>query len=123
MSRRTRQPEVHEDEVLGKAYDHVLAKRLLSYLRPYSRLVAFAVLLLLLNSLLQLAGPLITKIAIDKHIAVGDLNGLARLALLYLVVVLAGFSMQYVQFYVMQWVGQRIMFDLRLRIVRHVIQL
>lgn len=109
-----------DDDSPSRAYDHVLARRLLVHLHPYRGLVAIAVLLLLGNSLLQLAGPWITKVAIDRHIAVGDLSGLARLALLYLAVVVAGFSLQYAQFYVMQWVGQRIVFDLRARIVRHI---
>lgn len=109
-----------EDEISGKAYDHLLARRLLQYLRPYRGWVSLAVVVLLLNSVLQLAGPYLTKVAIDRHIAIGDLGGLGKLALLYLAVVLAGFSMQYAQFYIMQWVGQRIMFDLRSRILRHI---
>jgi ATP-binding cassette subfamily B protein len=82
--------------------------------------VVLATLVLLVNSLLQLVGPYLTKIAIDSHIRPGNLEGLGRLALLYLGVVLAGFTLQYVQFYVMQWVGQQIMFDLRTRIMRHI---
>jgi ATP-binding cassette subfamily B protein len=109
-----------DDDAVSRAYDHELARRLFVHLKPYRGLVVLAVVLLLVNSLLQLAGPWITKVAIDRHIASGDLDGLGRLALLYLAVILAGFSLQYAQFYVMQWVGQRIMFDLRARIVRHI---
>ena len=112
--------EIPEDDSTARAYDRVLARRLLGFLRPYRGLVSLAVLVLLVDSLLELVGPWITKVAIDRHIAVGKLDGLGHLALLYLAVVLAGFGLQYVQFYVMQWVGQQIQFDLRCRLVRHI---
>jgi ATP-binding cassette subfamily B multidrug efflux pump len=112
--------EIPEDDSTARAYDRVLARRLLGFLRPYRGLVSLAVLVLLVDSLLELVGPWITKVAIDQHIAVGKLDGLGHLALLYLAVVLAGFGLQYVQFYVMQWVGQQIQFDLRCRLVRHI---
>ena len=108
-----------DDEMTGKAYDHQLAKRLLAYARPYRGPVAGAIALLLVTSVLELFGPYLTKIAIDEHVATGDLDGLARIAILYLLVVVGGFAFEYVQFYVMQWVGQRIVFDLRVRILEH----
>jgi ATP-binding cassette subfamily B protein len=108
-----------EDEVSGKAYDHALAKRLVASVRPYRLFVVAAVALLLVTSVLDLAGPYLTKIAIDEYIARRDLHGLGRVALLYLVVVASGFILEYLQFYVMQWVGQRIVFDLRLEILTH----
>ncbi len=98
-------------------------RRLLAHLRPYWRWVALAVVLLFINSLLALAGPYLTKVAIDDHIRVGDLGGLRSLALLFLGVVLLDFTLEYVQFYVMQWVGQQIMFDLRSRVMRHLSRL
>jgi ATP-binding cassette subfamily B protein len=108
-----------DDEITGKAYDHQLAKRLLVHLRPYRGRVAGAILLLLATSILELFGPYLTKIAIDEHVARGDLDGLGRIALLYLAVVVGGFALEYVHFYLMQWVGQRIVFDLRARILAH----
>jgi ABC-type siderophore export system fused ATPase/permease subunit len=81
--------------------------------------VALAVVVLFATSLLDLLGPYLTKIAIDEHIARRDLSGLGRIALLYLAVVISGFALEYLQFYVMQWVGQRIVFDLRVQILRH----
>jgi ATP-binding cassette subfamily B protein len=108
-----------DDEITGKAYDHQLAKRLLLYLAPYRGRVAIAVVLLIVTSILELFGPYLTKIAIDDHVAVGDLDGLGRIAVLYLFVVVGGFALEYVHFYVMQWVGQRIVFDLRARILAH----
>jgi ATP-binding cassette subfamily B protein len=108
-----------EDEITGRAYDHELVKRLLVSLRPYRGRVAVAVVLLLATSVLELFGPYLTKIAIDEHVATGDLDGLGRIALLYLGVVVGGFALEYVHFYVMQWVGQRIVLDLRARILQH----
>lgn len=108
-----------EDDVQGRAYDQALAQRLLAYVRPYRLYVAGAVALLALTSMLQLAGPYLTKIAIDEHIARHDLRGLDRVAILYLLVVVGGFLGEYLQFYVMQWMGQRIVYDLRLQILSH----
>ncbi len=112
-----------EEDGTSRAFDRVLVQRLLAYLRPYRRWVALAVLLLLLGSLLQLVGPYLTKIAIDDHIRVGDLGGLRRLALLFLGVVLLDFTLEYVQFYVLQWVGQQFMYDLRQRVMHHLTRL
>src|SRR5437868_4335779 len=58
----------HEEEVLGKAYDSRLMRRLLSYVRPYGGMTFFSLVLILLSSLLQLVGPLVTAIAVDLFI-------------------------------------------------------
>src|SRR5262245_12406483 len=113
-------PRPDDDDAVGKAYDHELAKRLLASVRPYRGRVAAAIALLLVTSVLELLGPVLTKIAIDDHVARGDLAGLGRVALAYLAVVVGGFAFEYWQFWIMQWVGQRIVFDLRVRLLRHV---
>ncbi|MCK4617656.1 ABC transporter ATP-binding protein, partial [Candidatus Aerophobetes bacterium] len=61
-----------EEEVLGKAYDSRLMRRLIRYLAPYKLYVAVSIILLLFISVLQLAGPYLTKIAIDRYIATQD---------------------------------------------------
>jgi ATP-binding cassette subfamily B protein len=109
-----------EDEILGKAYDNRLMKRLLVYLKPYRLLVALSVLIMLLSSLAQLAGPYITKLAIDSYIAKGDQTGLLHTILGFLGVIVAGFTLQYLQVYMMQYVGQKAMYDLRMQIFSHV---
>lgn len=109
-----------EDEILGKAYDNRLMKRLLVYLKPYRFLVALSVLIMLLSSLAQLAGPYITKLAIDNYIASGDQTGLLHTILGFLGVIVAGFTLQYLQVYMMQYVGQKAMYDLRMQIFSHV---
>ena len=75
-----------DEAVLGKAYDNVLMRRLLGYLRPYWRHVALALVAIMVGSLAAVAQPYLIKIAIDDHIAVGELDGLGWLAALYLIV-------------------------------------
>lgn len=111
--------EFHEEEILGKAYDSRLMRRLLSYLRPYRTRVILAVLLLIVVSALQLSGPIMVQIAIDKYIKVGDNAGLGRLALLYFGILVCSFALGYVQFYMMQVIGQKVQYDIRMQIFRH----
>lgn len=110
----------HEEEVLGKAYDSHLARRLLHYLYPYRRVVFLSVLLLLAVSALQQAAPLLTKVAIDRYIANRDLSGLNFIALLFLLVLLLEFGFSFAQTYLMNWTGQKIMSDLRVDIFSHI---
>ena len=107
------------DEVLGKAYDARLMWRLLGYLRPHMKMVAFALCAIVGYSVLQLAQPYLTKLAIDDHIRTGTLEGLDDIALVFVVVLVGSFVFEYLQTYTMQLMGQRIMFDLRLEIYRH----
>jgi ATP-binding cassette subfamily B protein len=109
----------HEDEVLGKAYDARLMRRLLGYLRPYWPQVLGALGAIIAGSILQLAQPYLVKLAIDRYIAAGDLVGLDWIALAFLAILAASFALEYVQTYTMQIIGQRIMFDLRMQIYGH----
>ncbi len=110
---------IHEDDVLGKAYDARLMRRLLVYLHPYWRQVVFAFIAIIAGAAAQLAQPYLIKTAIDGHIAIGRLAGLDRLAVLYFVILLGAFAADYVQTWTMQLTGQRIMFDLRMAIYGH----
>ncbi len=111
---------VHEEEVLGKAYDSRLMRRLLSYLKPYRFFVTLAVLILFAASVLQLAGPFLYKIAIDKYIETQDFDGLASICLVFAFVLIVGFVMQFLQTYLVQWIGQKAMYDLRSAIFSHI---
>ena len=88
-----------EEEVLSKSYDSRLMRRLLTYLWPYRALILAALFFLVLNSALQVAGPLLTKIAIDRYLAptperietpfdpllsADRVTGLSQVSLLYL---------------------------------------
>jgi ATP-binding cassette subfamily B multidrug efflux pump len=123
-----------EEEVLGKAYDGRLMRRLLGYMRPYRRMVALSLFFLLIQSALQVLGPLLTRTAVDRYIAptgspmhgifaawlpIGAADGLTRIALLYLAVLVGSFVCEFVQMYVMQYTGQLAMFDLRRQLMGH----
>jgi ATP-binding cassette subfamily B protein len=107
---------IHDDEIIGKAYDARLMRRLLTYLTPYRRQVGFAVAAIVGHSILELAPPYLTKIVIDEYIPAGDLSGLGTIAVLFLLTVLGSFALEYLQTSTMQMIGQRIMFDLRMQI-------
>jgi ATP-binding cassette, subfamily B, multidrug efflux pump len=121
-----------EEEVLGKAYDGRLMRRLLGYMRPYRMLVALSLVFLAAQSLLQGLGPLLTKIAVDKYLEPagkpsfldawlpsGAVDGLARIALFYLAVLAGNFVTEFAQTYIMQYTGQLAMFDLRKQLMEH----
>ena len=110
---------MHEEDVLGKAYDNRLMRRLLGYLRPYRRQVAVAVFAIIGHSCLELAPPYLTKIAIDRYIPARDVSGLAVMAGLYLIALIASFVLEYLQTWTMQATGQRIMFDMRMQMIEH----
>lgn len=97
----------------------VLFKRVLVYLKPYAQWVALAIFLLLGVSLFNLAGPYLTKVVIDDYIKVSDFEGLDVVAGLYLAVLIASFVFQFCQSYLMQYIGQKVMFDLRSKVFAH----
>ena len=99
--------------------DWVLFKRVLVHLKPYSSFVALAILLLLVVSILNLAGPYLTKVVIDDHIKVGNMKGLDVIAAVYLSVLVFSFIFQFCQTYFMQVIGQKVMFDLRSKVFDH----
>jgi ATP-binding cassette subfamily B protein len=109
----------HEEEVLGKAYDAKLMRRLLRYLRPYKPQVAVALAAIISGSVLQLAQPYLMKIAIDRYIATQNLGGVDRIAIAYFFILIASFVLEYVQTWMLQMTGQRIMYDMRLQIYEH----
>ena len=123
-----------EEEVLGKAYDSRLMRRLLAYMRPYWRLVSLSLVFLVVQSGMQILGPLLTKIAIDKYVSPGAApvrtilgpwlpadpwRGLSVVGLLYLGVIAGTFVSEFVQMYLMQYTGQLAMFDLRRQLMEH----
>ena len=120
MTRRMRRPATaHDDEVLGKAYDARLMRRLLGFMRPHRVAIGWTVVAIIGLSVLQLAPPYLTKVAIDAHITTGELDGLDTLAFLFLGVLVLSYVLEYVQTYTLQVTGQRIIFDLRMRIQEH----
>jgi len=109
----------HEDEVIGKAYDSRLFRRLIQYLRPYSWPVFLGILLLLLSTALELLGPYLIKLAIDQHIVTKIAQGLLTIVVLYVSVLILNFGVSVAKTYLMQWLGQGVIFDIREKIFRH----
>ncbi len=107
------------DEVLGKAYDGRLMRRLWAFVRPHRMLGVIGLVLLLISSLSDLAGPYFTQQAIDHYIRPGRLNGYGQLAALWMVVILLNFGARYWQSFAMNLLGQRVMFDVRNAIFAH----
>ncbi|MBI3110302.1 MAG: ABC transporter ATP-binding protein, partial [Ignavibacteriales bacterium] len=110
---------MHEEEVLGKAYDARLMRRLLQYLRPYRWYVALGILLSILTSAFEAIRPYFTKIAVDVDIASGDKEGLLNTVLLFFAVLVIRGFIQYANAYLTQWIGQQTIYDLRMEIFRH----
>ncbi len=113
------EPVHPDDEILGKAYDARLLRRLVQYLRPYWKLLALSLVFLALYTGTQLLGPYVTKIAIDRYIATKDVNGLDSMVVIYLVSVILGFFFLFAQTYTTGYIGQRAMHDLRVEIFSH----
>ena len=128
-----------DDEVLGKAYDGRLMRRLLTYLRPYKLQTAVSALATLFKAATDVAGPYLVKVAVDtymtpaytgapnphpswlsRHLSSVATTGITQMAFLYLGALLVSFGLEFVQTYLMQWTGQKIMFDLRSQIFRHI---
>ena len=110
---------MHEEEVLGKAYDGRLMRRLLTYLRPYRPQVALAIAAIVGHACLELAPPYLTKVVIDRYIPARDIGGLGTIAAVYVAVLAGSFALEYLQTWTMQATGQRIMFDLRMQMMAH----
>src|SRR5215471_3589076 len=122
-----------EEEVLGKAYDARLMRRLLTYLRPYRPQVTVALVAIVVKAGLDVLGPVLTKTAIDKYmthnpgarsafdpwLSSSPMRGIAQLGALYVGTLIFTFFCEFLQTYYMQWTGQMVMFDLRSQIFRH----
>ncbi|MGH7546320.1 MAG: ABC transporter transmembrane domain-containing protein, partial [Gemmatimonadota bacterium] len=116
----TTNPGLHEEEALGKAIELRLLRRLLRYAKPYGLPIGFAVLLLLVGAALELVGPWLTKIALDTAIPDGNVRLLAVLAGAYVGSLLIAFGLEYGETLLTTWVGQKVMYDLRLQLFRHI---
>jgi ATP-binding cassette subfamily B multidrug efflux pump len=127
---------LHEEEVLGKAYDTRLMRRLLAYLRPYRRVVFFALIAIFFFGLLQALPPYLMKVEIDRYLdptkhhpvpqflaqflSADPRVGILQIAFaIFLPAVLLTFVLQFAQTFAMQLVGQKVMYDLRKQIFDH----
>jgi ATP-binding cassette subfamily B protein len=121
-----------EEEVLGKAYDSRLMKRLLQYLRPYKWPVGISLVSILFKAVADVLGPYLVAIEIDRYLvpvprrtpfdfflSPNPYVGIAEIAAMYVGLIVFSFLLDYLQTYFMQWAGQMVMFDLRKQIFRH----
>jgi ATP-binding cassette subfamily B multidrug efflux pump len=131
-----KKPAVHEDDVVGKAYDSRLMRRLLTYLAPYKWQAGVSLVAILLKSLADISGPYLTKVAVDRymtretaeaaraswlgrHLSDSPAAGITQIALLYIGLLCFSYVLEFTQTYLMQWTGQKIMYDMRSQIFRH----
>jgi ATP-binding cassette subfamily B protein len=140
-----KKPKKPDDEPSGKVYDSRLMRRLGHYLRPYWWQAAVSALSVSLKSLCDVTGPYLVMVGIDRyfpaepgaptvnllahglsttkwlarHLPTDPYQGITRLALIFLGAQLASYLFEFVQIYLMQWTGQKLMFDLRRDIFRH----
>src|SRR5918996_4250579 len=111
---------IQQEEVLGKAYDLRLIKRLWKFIVPYKRMFLTAMLLLPLQESFGLAQPYLMKVAIDQYIGGRDIWGLQGVGLLYLVALLGESVAVFFHYYLTMRVSQRCLADLRVAIFAHV---
>ena len=126
----------HEEEILGKAYDSRLMRRLLTYLRPYRRVVVLALIAIFFYGLLQAVPPYLLKVEVDRYLdptshgrvpkflanflSPNPAVGIVQIAFaLFLPSVLLTFFLEFSQDFAMQFVGQKVMYDLRKQIFAH----
>jgi ATP-binding cassette subfamily B protein len=123
-----------DEEVAGKAYDGRLMRRLLTYLRPYKLQTTLSALSIIFKAGSDVMGPYLVKIAVDtymsdtppaklswlaRHLSSRPMTGITQIGLLYLGALLVTYLLEFLQTYTMQWTGQKIMFDMRSQIFRH----
>lgn len=124
-----------DEDVVGKAYDSRLMRRLLTYMRPYTGHAGLSFACILLKAGADVLGPYLVLVATDRYmtahntafvphwfaarLSANPLAGIAQCAALYLFALLLSYALEFLQTYLMQWTGQRIMFDMRSQIFRH----
>lgn len=122
-----------EEEAIGKVYDWHLIRRLGHYVRPYRVQATVSTVAVSLKSLCDVTGPYLVKVAIDRYLTgtpsatnwftrrlpANAVNGITELAAIYLAALIIAYVFEFVQTYLMQWTGQKLMFDLRRDIFRH----
>ena len=123
-----------DDEVAGKAYDGRLMRRLLTYLRPYKLQTSLSAVSIVFKACSDVMGPYLVKVAVDTymsdtppaklswlahHLSPRPMTGITQIGMLYLGALLITYVLEFLQTYMMQWTGQKIMFDLRSQIFRH----
>lgn len=122
MSSKPNYKSAPDDDVLGQAYDARLMRRLLEFVKPIKFYVIISVLLLFVLVGVELAGPLVLKHGIDNYISVKKMDGLGTVAFIFIGLIVLTFVLRFVQTYLMQWIGQTVIFDLRTKLFKHLLR-
>ncbi|MGI8401437.1 MAG: ABC transporter ATP-binding protein [Gemmatimonadaceae bacterium] len=109
----------HEDDILGKAYDRKLMRRLLVYTGPYRKLMYGAFALLCVEGAIQVVGPLLTRRVIDVAVPTHNMRIVIVSTALFFLALLTEFVTSYGQTWLTSLLGQRVMRDLRMEIFEH----
>src|SRR5664279_1021020 len=124
-----------DDDVVGKVYDGRIMRRLVAYLRPYKWQAVVSLLAVFLKAFFDVIGPFLVKVAVDlymtakpehhlnwftRHLSPKPATGITQLASIYLAALTLSYGLEWVQTYMMQWTGQKVMFDMRSQIFRHI---
>ncbi|MGC1872720.1 MAG: ABC transporter ATP-binding protein [Acidobacteriaceae bacterium] len=123
-----------DDDVIGKAYDSRLMRRLLVYLKPYRLQVGISLVAILFTAFADVLGPYLTKVAVDlymtpsqanhsiwtRHLSHNPMTGITQIAGIYFGSLVFIYVLAFIQTYLMQWTGQKVMYDLRSQIFRHI---
>ena len=129
-----------EDEVLGKAYDGRLMRRLITYLYPYKWTAFVSLVAILIKAAADVFGPYLVKVAVDlymsssggvhtkpsplaKYLSPIPAHGITELAGIYLGALTLSYALEFLQTYIMQWTGQKVMYDMRSQIFAHLQQM
>ena len=131
---KPKQESQKDDDVVGKAYDGRLMRRLVAYLRPYKGQAVVSLVAVLLKAGLDVLGPILVMVAVDRYMTLllnehlnwftrrlspDPMHGISQIAGIYFVSLILAFGLEFVQTYLMQWTGQKVMFDMRSQIFRH----
>src|ERR1700761_2621258 len=128
-------PQPQDEDVVGKAYDSRLMGRLLTYLRPYKLQAVISLVAILLKAGFDVLGPYLTKVAVDRYMTAKPALhppawthwlsptarvGITQIAGIYVAALVFSYLLEFIQTYLMQWTGQKVMYDMRSQIFRHI---
>jgi ATP-binding cassette subfamily B protein len=134
MADQDKTKQHQDDEIIGKAYDARLMRRLLTYLAPYKLATFVSIAAILVKAVCDVSGPYLIAVAIDRYmtgrptsksawlahwLSANPWRGITEIAAIYMAALLISYVCEFLQTYLMQWTGQKIMFDLRRQIFTH----
>jgi len=111
---------IYDRDDVKKQADAKILYRFFRYIRPYRFIFSLTILMLLITAALETAGPFILKIAIDKYLTPKNYNGFLNMVLLFALSIFLQFGVRYIQQYMTEYMGEKIMYDLRMEIFTHI---